>query len=47
MFLLTTVTSLRAVNNKKLPVSENSDQCRLESSTKTTRKITHYGEGSE
>jgi hypothetical protein len=28
MLLLTTVASLRAVNNKKLPVSENSDQCR-------------------
>jgi hypothetical protein len=47
MFLLTTVTSLHAVNDKKLPVSEDSDQCRYESSTKTTRKIIHYIEGSE
>ena len=47
MFLLTTVTSLRAVSNKKLSVSENSDQCRYESSTTTTRKIIHYIEGSE
>jgi hypothetical protein len=46
-FLLITVTSLRAVNKKKLPVSENSDQCRYESSTKNTRKIIDNTEGSE
>jgi hypothetical protein len=28
MFFLTTVTSFLAANSKKLPVSENSDQCR-------------------